>query len=176
MTTHGNGELCSQLSHNAINRAHLERLASHHSCHASHTKKSINPHSNVNTACYLEKWDFVRAHPPLGDTIRDIFDDAFSGHHNPWNLSDHNRHEQEIQGVGTKLKFAHDHTHEVTKNYFHKKKMGANALWDAGTETGEMATAVFVQSAKTSDHSHAAISLSRRPNFNPTAMHTDTRP
>lgn len=176
MTTYGNGELCSRLLYNTINRAYLERLASYYSYHASHTRKSINPYSKVNTTPYLEKWEFVRAYPPLGDTLRDIFDDAFSSSCNPWQLSDHSRNEREIQGVGTDLIFVHDHTHEVTKNYFHRKKMGANALWDAGTETGEIATAVLVESTKTSDHSHAAMSLSRRANFNPTAMYTDTWP
>jgi hypothetical protein len=68
------------------------------------------------------------------------------------------------------------HTHEVTKNYFHRCKLGAHALWDVATDTGEVATAVLVPSMKTSDYSHAAIQLSQRSNFNPTAIYSDTWP
>jgi hypothetical protein len=32
----------------------------------------------------------------------------------------------------------------VTKNYYRKRQIGAHALWDVATETGEIATAVLV--------------------------------
>jgi hypothetical protein len=72
--------------------------------------------------------------------------------------------------------FAEDHTHEVTKNYFRKKQIGARALWDVATETGEIATAVLVPSTKTKDFSHAAIQLSRRSMFKPSAIYSDRWP
>ena len=87
-----------------------------------------------------------------------------------------NGHTREIQSVGTNLLFAQDHTHEATKNYFHRKRNGATALWDVATDTGEIATAVLVPSTATQDFSHAAIQLSKRKNFNPTAMYSDTWP
>lgn len=49
-------------------------------------------------------------------------------------------------------------------------------MWDATTETGEIAVAVLVPSTKTSDLTHAATRLSCRGNFNPTAMYSDTWP
>jgi len=66
--------------------------------------------------------------------------------------------------------FAQDHTHEVTKNYFQKKRLGAMALWDVATETGEIAAAVLVPSTKTIHFSHVAKQLSSRINFLPSAM------
>jgi len=72
--------------------------------------------------------------------------------------------------------YAEDHTHEVVKNYYRRKQIGAFALWDVATETGEIATAVLVSSTKTSDLSHAAMSLSRRAHFKPKAMYSDRWP
>ena len=43
--------------------------------------------------------------------------------------------------------------------------MGAEAMWDAGTDTGEVACAVVVPSVKTEDFSHAATQLSQRVNW-----------
>jgi len=77
----------------------------------------------------------MRAHPPTGDSILKTYDYACSNWNNPWLMSDHDRHTREIQSVGTNLIFAQDHTHEVTKNYFQKKHLGANASWDVGTDT-----------------------------------------
>jgi hypothetical protein len=69
---------------------------------------------------------------------------ASSSATNPWGISDHDRHTREIQGVVSSLLFAEDHTHQVTRNYYNKKKLEANALWDCATETGEIASAVLV--------------------------------
>ena len=69
-----------------------------------------------------------------------------------------------------------DHTHEAAKNYYRRRQIGALALWDVATETGEIATAVFVPSTKIKDLSHAAIQLSRRRHFNPKAMYSDRWP
>jgi len=54
--------------------------------------------------------------------------------------------------------------------------MGAEALWDVATETGEIATAVLVPSTATKDLSHAAMSLSKRSGFTPKAMYSDRWP
>jgi len=46
--------------------------------------------------------------------------------------------------------------HEATKSCFRRKQMGAEALWDVATETGEIATAVLAQPTKTKNLPHAA--------------------
>ena len=69
---------------------------------------------------------------------------------------------------------AQDHTFDVVKNY--QGKMGAAALWDCTTETGEIASAVLVPTTKTQHFSHAAQALAARPNFNPKVMYSDTWP
>ena len=166
MTTYANGDLCSRLLYNAMNRAYLERVADYYSF-------------NRNKECpkYIDKdGQFITAYPPLGDLIRDIHDNAMSNDNNPWKLSDHDRHSREIQGVGSRLLYAEDHTHQVTRNYFRRQQIGANALWDMATETSEIATAVLVPSTKTKDLSHAAAQVARRPHFNPAAMYSDRWP
>jgi len=70
----------------------------------------------------------ITNYPPLGDGMRDAYDIACSSTNTPWGISDHDRHTRETQSVGCKLVFAQDHTHEVTKNYFEKKSLGAFAL------------------------------------------------
>jgi len=166
MPTYGNGDLCSRLLYNAVNRSYLQRLENYFSCYKA---KSIDS--------YLEKdGEYIRTYPPLGDGIRDTYDQACSNNNTPWSMSDHDRHTREIQAVGADLIFAQDHTHEVTKNYFQKKRLGAFALWDVATETGEIAAAVLVPTTKTKHFSHAAKQLSLRPNFKPSAMYSDTWP
>ena len=103
-------------------------------------------------------------------------DEACSNKATPWRISDHDRHVREMQSVSCKSSFAQDHTHEVCKNYFQKKRIGANALWGIATETGEIASAVLVPSTKTIHFAHAAAALTRRPSFKPTVMHSDTWP
>jgi len=69
---------------------------------------------------------------------------------------------------------AQDHTFDVLHNY--QKKLGAAALWDVATETGEIASAVLVPTTKTKHFAHAAQQLARRQRFQPKAMHSDTYP
>ena len=72
--------------------------------------------------------------------------------------------------------FAEDHTHQVLKNYYRRKQLGAEALWDMATETGEIACAILVRSTKTTDMSHAAKQVQKRGRFSPKAMYSDRWP
>jgi len=169
MTTYGNGNLCSRLLHNATNRAHVERVTSYCSYGQSFPGSVTRQHIEKDGEC-------IRAYPPLGDAVRDTYDAASSSVNTRWGISDHDRHVREIQAVKCERLYAEDHTHEVTKNYFRRKQLGALALWDVATESGEIATAVLVPSTKTIHLSHAAIQLSRRPCFKPKAMCSDRWP
>jgi len=172
MPTYGNGDLCSRLLFNTINRSYLERLQDYSSSYKVHKKEG-----DCDIIPYLEKdGAYITNYPPLGDGIRDTYDKALSNSFTPWGLSDHDRHTREIQKVGCNLVFAQDHTHEVTKNYFEKKSLGAFALWDCANESGEIASAVLVRSTKTKDFAHAAAGLARHPKFKPTGMYSDTWP
>ena len=184
LPTHGNGDLCSRLLYNAINRAYLQTAAGYYATMSQ--KKGSTHNDSVNDTMtnsattvlpFLEKdGDYMRYYPPTGDMIRDLYDEASNSSNNPWGISDHDRHTREIQGVKCNAIFAQDHTHQVAKNYVRKKELGVEALWDVATETGEIACAVLVPSTKTSDFSHAAKQLSLRESFNPKAMYSDTWP
>ena len=153
MPTCGNGDLCSRLLFHATNRSCAARVEEHHSFY-KRTNKKEPPKAHVDICGHC-----VTAFPPLGDSIRDTCDAACSNAHAPWGVSDHDRHVREIQSVSCQSSFAQDHTHEVCKNHFKKKRIGANALWDVATETGEIASAVLVPSTKTTHFAHAAICL-----------------
>jgi hypothetical protein len=70
--------------------------------------------------------------------------------------------------------FAQDHTFQVVKNY--QKSIGAAAVWDVATNTGEIACAVLVPSTQARHFSHAAKQLAKRQSFTPTATYSDTWP
>ena len=92
MPTYGNGDLCSRLLCNAINRDYLERVQQCYS-YAS------NGAGTCRRLPYIEKdGEFIRAFPPLGDAIRDVYDEACSSSNTPWKVSDHDRHTREIAG------------------------------------------------------------------------------
>jgi len=167
MVTYGNGELCSKLLFNTINRDYLQRLKA---CYSIAKEKK-----GTNTLNYPEKdGTFIKQFPPLGDSIRDMYDAAASSQKNPWCISDHDRHIREIQSVSTDSICCQDHTFQVVKNYM--KGLGAKAVWDAATGTGEIASAVLVPSTKTEDFAHAAQQLMNRKHFNPKVKCSDTWP
>ena len=174
MLTYGNGELCSRLLYNSINRAYMQRLMIYY----SYAQCNIANNNNKPTAPYVAKdGDFIKQYPPLGDTIRDMYDEACSSNNNPWGISDHDRNTFEIQGVKCDRGiFAQDHTFEVIKNYQNNKRLGAKAAWTVGTSTGEVAAVVLVPSTKTKHFSHAARMLMSRECFTPTVMYSDTWP
>lgn len=174
MLTYGNGEMCSRLLYNAINRDYISRLKGYYSfvadCCSNH-EGTVTP----TLEDYIElHGGFIRQYPPLGDNIRDVFDEAASSSNNHWGISDHDRHTREIQGVGCTGIFAQDHTFEICKNY--QRKVNAKALWDVATSTGEIASAVLVPSTMSKHFSHAARAVLRRSNFNATVMYSDTWP
>jgi len=169
LPTHGNGDSCSSMLCSAIDRSHLEKVASFCSCHIEKGATTTTTHVAKDGQC-------IKSCPPLGESIRAMHDDASNTCHNPWGVSDHDRHTRETQGVQCHSTFAQDHTHEVTKNHLNKKLIGAEALWDVSTETGEIAAAALVPTTKTTHCSHAAMQLTKRPSFKPSAMHSDTWP
>ena len=172
MPTYGNGDLVSRLLYNAINRSYIERVEAYYSKY-----KNTTSVTDGELQPYIQKdGGYITAYPPLGDSIRNACDEASSNQFTPWKLSDHDRHIREIQSVRCGLIFAQDHAHEVVKNYHQKKQLGAVALWDVSTETGEIASAVLVPSTKTIHFAHAAAALTRRDGFSPGTMCSDTWP
>jgi len=168
IVTYANGELCSRLLHSTINRAYLQKITSHYSYHRAKATTNVIEYIPKNGTC-------IRQFPPQGDTIRDVYDEASTTKNNPWGISDHDRHTLEIQSVECKEGiFAQDHTFEAVKNY--QKGLGAKAMWDVATSTGEIAAIVCVPTTKTIHLSHAARLLLQHPQFTPDAMYSDTWP
>jgi hypothetical protein len=166
MVTYTNGELCSKLIYNAINNSYKDRVKSYYA-HCEDMRKKPQPYPKKNGE-FIVKW------PPKGQQIRTLYREAAVSPWSPWKISDKNRNEREIIGVKCDSAMANDHTMDVVKNY--KKGMGAFALWDVATETGEIATAVLVKNTKTEEYAHAAEQLLQRTAFAPKAMYSDTWP
>ncbi|KAG7354841.1 hypothetical protein IV203_004197 [Nitzschia inconspicua] len=70
MTTHGNGDLCSHLLYNAINREYLSKVSSYYSYYKTHPTTS-------NIIEYpVKDGQYIKVYPPSGSFIRDVFDEA----------------------------------------------------------------------------------------------------
>jgi hypothetical protein len=94
MLTYGNGELYSKLLYNAMNRAYISRLKVYYSRLEMEESETSNKH------VYPEKdGGYIKAFPLLGETIRDMYDAAYSTAKNKWGISDHHQFTREIQSV-----------------------------------------------------------------------------
>jgi len=171
MLTYGNGEMCSKLLYNCLNRDYIQRIKSYYS-----KAKEKNQQHGKQVLDYIPKdGGYIKTYPPLGEVIRDMFDEASSSPSNPWRISDYDRHTREIQSFKCEGIFCQDHTFEITKNY-RKKRLGAVAAWTCGTQSGEVAAVALVPSTKTEHFAHGANQLTRRPMFKQTFMYSDTWP
>ena len=168
MLTYGNGDLISKMMYARRNRDYTRKLSEYLADWAGYQAVS-NDADRLTTPPYpLFNNEWITHYPPAGDGIRDLFEDACHSRCTPYGVSDHDRCVREIQSVGTNSMFAQDHTMEVTKNY--RRSMGAFAVWDVATETGEIASAVVVGTTNAIGFAHAAESLTRRSNFKPRVM------
>ena len=170
MTTCGNGDFCSRLLFDAVNRSHIQKSEAHCSSCKAHGKEG------EPVVCIASDGEHKTNHPPLGDSMRDTYDQAASSVNTPKKISDHDRHTREMQRFSCHRVFAQDSTHDVAKNCFEKKALGVVALWDCANENGEIASAVLMPSTKTMHLAHAAGALSCRTTFKPAGMRSDTWP
>jgi len=77
MTTCGNGDLCSRLLYNAINRSYLERVENYYSLPTVIKKEG-------GALPYVDKdGGYITTYPPLGDGVRGSYDAACSSNNNP---------------------------------------------------------------------------------------------
>ena len=142
MLSYASGDKCSTMLYSAINQHYVSRVACYYSeCY-------VNQH--IAPIPYPEKdGEFMTKFPPLGDSIRDLYENAWQTNNNHWGISEKQRFIREIQAVICKWIIAQDHTFAIVRNY--QKRLGAKALWDVCTETGEIACAVLVESTKTKE-------------------------
>jgi len=169
LLTCGNGEMCSKLLHNSLNRTYIRRIKA---CCSELKEKKQNGKEVLE--CIPRDGVHIKTYPPLGDTTRDMFDEACSNKTAPWRISNYDRHAREMQSVSCDGIFCQDHTFEEVKNY--RKRLGAVAAWTCGAQTGEVAAVALAPSTKTQHFAHGANQLTRRPNFKQSFVHSDTWP
>ncbi|KAG7374499.1 hypothetical protein IV203_013594 [Nitzschia inconspicua] len=71
MTTYGNGDLCSRLLYNAINREYLSKVSSYYSYYKTH------PSTSGIIEYPVKDGQYITVFPPNGSTIRNLFEEAF---------------------------------------------------------------------------------------------------
>lgn len=133
MLTCGNSDVCSGPLHNAINKAHLNKLR--HSTHHPTAPASAVPKKTGNSlSCFLHLVTLCETSVTRLQLLT-----LTNG-------------VQSVTRSGTLMRSkgfavnAQDCTFQVVKNH---RKSTAKALWDVATETGETATAVLVPTTKT---------------------------
>jgi hypothetical protein len=127
-----------------------------------------------NPTPYLAPNEWIGKTLPDGAKYREVYNLAQRSNFTPGGVSEYHRHTREIQGVGSSLTCAQDHTMDVTKNYL--GNVGAKACWTCCSETGEIACAVLVPNTSAGQYAHAAEQVARRSNFRPKVMYADTWP
>lgn len=167
LLTYSNGDHLHRVMYRAMNNEYTRRATEYFSlwCNVPGTPPPFPKDIGV----------FFKVYPPMGERIRETFADASTSILTLSGISDKDRHEREIQAVGCNFLIAQDHTMEVTKNY-RSEEVGAKALWDVITESGEIACAVLVPNTSVRMIAHAAECLQRRGNFSTKIMYADTWP
>ena len=179
MLTNMNGDSFARLIYNAINQDYLRR-AENYASYIVSAKNTGTVSRNFQPASYPKKNnEFLTKFPPTGADIREMFQSACSSPLNPYGYSDNDRHKREIQSVGSLpgdvvTMTAVDHTVEATKNY--QSRGGATHIWTCAIQTGEVASAVMVNSSSSKEIAHAAECLARRPYYKPKCLYSDTWP
>jgi hypothetical protein len=139
-------------------------------------RKVENYLSESPTSSYvtIDEWTNSN-YPPSGQSIRKYYQDAERSPHTPYNISNFDRYEREIQSVTTDSVIAIDWTFQICKNY--TLGAGAKACFTMCTETGEIAALGIVNSTACSQVSHMLQEIiAKRPTFRPRIIYTDTWP
>ena len=175
LATYSNGSHISRCMYRVLNNDYKRRVACYFS-HWNEAQKAFPETYGTSTPPSFPKKDcqFLTFYPPSGSQILEAFEQASRSTLTLSGVSDYMRHVREIQSVVTTSTIAQDHTCEVAKNY--QRKVGAHAVWDVMTETGEVACAVLVDGTSVARIAHAAEALTRRPGFSPRVMYCDTWP
>lgn len=168
MVTNGSATAFSRSLYWRLNQEYVRRVESYFSqCKFLKTK---------NTKPYVKHSEWICTYVPNAEKLREVYELAQRSNLTSSGVSEYDRYTREIQGVGSKVAFAQDHTVEVTKNYLKSCGASAKACWTCCSETGEVASAVLVLDTKASQYAHAAEQVARRINFRPKVMYADTWP
>jgi len=170
LLTYGNGEMCSKLLCDGLNRSYICRLKSYY----SKAKEVVTGNEKQVPEHVGKDGVFTKTFPPLGDTICDMLNAAAISNTKPWQIRNYKRHTRETESVTCAGIFCQDHTFELVKS--HRKGLGGTAAWMCGTQTGEVACVALVPSAKTEDFAHCANQLTRCPSSKHCFMCSDTWP
>ena len=162
MLIYANGDFFSRRLYDRKLREYERRLISFFSI------KTEEKHSE-----YVSMKEWIGEIPPSGDTLRLLYQQAERSKLNYTGVSNVDRYSREISSVGCNDLSAIDWTHAVTKNY---NIPGAKACFTMNTETSEIAALGLVETTGVDQAAHMIEQVSRRPNFRPKAIVTDTWP
>jgi hypothetical protein len=171
MPTYGNGDFLSRMLLRLGASLYEDREESYYQQSAQNETEC----AGAEALAPLQEW--LGTFGLSGQTFfRDLYDEAAASNLTSTGMSDHERREREMQSVGCKFSTSSDHTFEALKNWIKKHIQNAAALFTMNTETGEVAVAVIVPTAKAKDRAHAAEQFARRKNVCPKVHYSDTWP
>lgn len=171
--TYCNADVFSKFLFEKMSRAYVHKMAGFLSQCQMNMSTTHNNQPKLRYG-YPDLVAWIGRAPPDGKALRDLLDQTSRSSLTLSGISDYDRHRREIQSVTCKSHFSHDHSFEIVKNY--PKNLGARAVWNVSTDTGEIASCVLVKSTACGYYAHAAECLARRQGFSPKVMYSDIWP
>lgn len=163
--THVSAEALAGQVREALGQAYIDATADYY---------SRPSRESPNYPSFLD-WS-NNAPTPTGKLLLDSFRQGFLSGLTLSGISDYERCTREIQGVGSKATYCHDHHFAFVKNYSGLARRSTQAAFTAMTDSGEVACVALVPTTKISDAAHAIEQMARRLGFNPKGYWTDTYP
>lgn len=137
---------------------------------------SIMKAGGGTAAPYVSLFEFSgKFYAPSAEQLYDMYHSAERSSLTPTGVSEFDRHRREIIGIGCDGLTAIDWTFSVCNNYTLKEK-GASSCFTMNNDAGQIAAAFLVSSTKVGQVAHGVRLVSRRGNFKPKVIATDTWP
>jgi hypothetical protein len=125
---------------------------------------------------YISLFEFCgKFYAPSGEQLYTRYNSAERSILTSTGVSEFDRHRRELIGIGCDGLTAIDWTFSVCKNYAIRDH-GAATCFTMNNDAGQVAAAFLVQSTKVGEVAHGVQLVSKRINFNPKVVATDTWP
>ena len=114
MVTYGNGDLFSRLLFDNLKELHVDATENYYSYCESYEQAHPND-DKFEPGEYPEVYgEWITKFPPLGGTIRKLYDDGCNSKWNHYEMADGNRRKRELMSETCEKMFVYDHTHAVS--------------------------------------------------------------
>jgi hypothetical protein len=117
MVTYGNGDLFSRLLFDNLKELHVDATENYYSYCESYEQAHPND-DKFEPGEYPEVYgEWITKFPPLGGTIRKLYDDRCNSNWNHYKMANGNRQKRELMSETCEKMFVYDRTHTVSRQF-----------------------------------------------------------